>query len=719
MIESSSTSSHATAAVAVEPPGLLDLSVIIVNYNVREHLEQALRSVERASTGLAVEVFVVDNDSADGSVEMVRTHFPEVHLIANERNVGFGTANNQAMRKARGRYVLILNPDTIVQEDTLSTLLRFMERHPEAGAVGCQILHPDGSFALESRRSFPTPRVAFFRMIGLSRLFPKSRLFGQYNLTYLPIDEVAEVDALSGSCMLVRHTALHYSRREMLDIEREQGKEGERAIEAGILEYVSGASALPLSGNGAGLFDESFFMYGEDLDLCCRIQEAGWKIFYTPETQIIHYKGESTKKGELRYVKLFYGAMMQFAEKHLQHRHSRFFLWLLHLGVVVRAGLKVVANAFRRLAVPLVDLALAFATVGGLGVLRSVQTDVPFSPLFYWLVAPAYALITVVMIATVGGYRRNRSPRIRLVWMGTGLSLLVMAALSFFVKDIAFSRAVVLASFPAGATLLSVFRLLRRERRSGPRQALFVGHAVEAERLKGMLENHPQPPFELVGYVAVETEPEETSTPGLLRLGSLRHLRDLVRLRRIDDVVFAADGVSNRTIFQLTQHLRGLPVQSRILAEGREHVIGKASIDDLSTPALIEAEAALGRPRSRTARRAFEGAVAVLGLALHPFVRALAALSGEASFWHRLAQRTRQGPAVLLGRRALVGYHSDDTFQPPPEWDLQPGIFAITETLTPTTATPDDISEAYWFYIMNQSAFLDWTILMRAIRNLR
>ena len=458
-------------------------------------------------------------------------------------------------------------------------------------------------------------------------------------------------------------------------------------------------------------------MYGEDLDLCCRIREAGWKIFYTPETQIIHYKGESTKKGELRYVKLFYGSMLQFAEKHLQHRYSRLFLGLLHLGVVTHAGLKVLGNACRRLAVPLIDLALVFATVGGLGLLRTVQTDVPFSPLFYWLVAPAYALITVVMIAMVGGYRSNRSPRIRLVWMGTGLSLLVIAALSFFVKDIAFSRAVVLASFPVGAALLSVFRLLRRERRSGPRRALFVGHAVEAQRLQAMLAPHPKPPFELVGYVAAE--PEEISTPGLLRLGNLRHLRDVVRLRRIDDVVFAADGLSNRTIFQLMQHLRGLPVQSRILAEGREHVIGKASIDDLSTPALIEAEAALGRPRSRAARRAFDGAVALLGLALHPFIRGLAALSGQTSFWDRLAQRTRQGSAVLAGRRRLVGYHPDETFRPPPEWDLQPGVFAITEPLIPTTATSEDISEAYWFYIMNQSAFLDWTILIRTLRNLR
>ena len=188
---------------------MYDLSVIIVNYNVREFLEQALRSVERASARLAVEVFVVDNNSVDDSVEMVQAHFPGVRLIANEANVGFSRANNQAIREARGRYLLILNPDTIVQEDTFETLLRFMEAHPEAGAVGCKILNPDGTFAPESRRAFPRPTVAFYRIAGLSRLFPRSPVFGRYNMTFLPQDQVAEVDALSGSCMLVRHAALY------------------------------------------------------------------------------------------------------------------------------------------------------------------------------------------------------------------------------------------------------------------------------------------------------------------------------------------------------------------------------------------------------------------------------------------------------------------------------------------------------------------------------
>ncbi len=700
---SSSISSQTTTNVSGERAGLLDLSVIIVNYNVREFLEQALRSVERASNGLNIEVFVVDNNSVDGSVDMVRTHFPDVRLIANEDNYGFGKANNQAIEQARGRYLLILNPDTIVQEDTFSTLIDFMDAHPEAGAVGCQILNPDGTFALESRRSFPTPPVAFFRMTGLSRLFPKSRLFGRYNLTYLPIDQVAEIDALSGSCMLVRRAALYYS--------HEESQAPDAPFET--------AAPHQNGQHGAGLLDESFFMYGEDLDWCYRIQQAGWKIFYTPDTQIIHYKGESTKKGELRYVRLFYGAMLRFAEKHLQDRYPRFFLWMMRLGVVARASLTVLGNTLRRVAFPMLDLVLVTALVLGLGELRSAQTDVPFLPLFYWLVAPGYALIAMTAIAALGGYRGRRRRRLGPVWLGTGIALVLIATLSFFFKEIAFSRAVVLASFPAGAMVLSVVRLLRRIRRRGVRQALFVGHAPEAQRLQHMLTVQTQAPFQLIGYITPDAGPELEVAPDLPCLGTLHHLRDLVRLRRIENVVFAAASLSNQVIFTLMQRLHGLPTQTRILAEDREHVIGKASIDDLSTPALIEAEDALGTPRSQVTRRVFESAMALLAMTAHPFISLVARLQGERSFWDGLARRTRQWREVLAGRHALVGYRTDDAFIPPPEWKLQPGVFTVTDTLGRHLMTPEEAEQAYWFYVRNQSAFLDWIILMRAIRTMR
>ena len=185
-----------------------DISIVIVNYNVKAFLEQCLIAVKRASAGLGVEIFVVDNASVDGSQAMVKKKFPYVRLIENSTNVGFSSANNQALSLAGGKYVLILNPDTLIQEDTLVVLKKYLDEHQDVGAIGCKLLNPDGSFQIASRRSFPTPWVAFCRIVGLSRLFPKSSIFGKYNVTYVNPDAEAEVDVLSGSLMMLRKSVL-------------------------------------------------------------------------------------------------------------------------------------------------------------------------------------------------------------------------------------------------------------------------------------------------------------------------------------------------------------------------------------------------------------------------------------------------------------------------------------------------------------------------------
>ena len=669
----------------------VDLSVIIVNYNVREFLEQALRSVERAGRNLDVEVIVVDNSSVDGSVTMVRSEFPEVRIIANETNVGFSRANNQAIREARGRFLLILNPDTIVQEDTFEALIDFMEAHPRAGAVGCKILHPDGTFARESRRAFPTPEVAFYRLVGLANLFPSSRRFGRYNLTYLSEDDVAEVDALSGSCMMVRRKAIYDS--------------PERC------------------GAGAGLLDENFFMYGEDLDWCYRIQQAGWKIYYTPETQIIHYKGESTKKGELRYVRLFYGAMMQFAEKHFEYRYSRIFASLLRAGIVFRASMSVLGKWTRSLAWPAIDFVLVFLTASATAMVHSASLEASPAPLFFAVVAPAYGLGTVAGIASCSGYGWRR--RLRCVWFGVFVGLLVVSALSFFAKDVAFSRMVVLLTFPTSALLLSAARLMWESRiRRNPfsKKAVLVGRLDEAVRLRQMLARHPSPPFTLSGYVAATEMPPNGRAAhdrDVELLGSIHQLRDVVRLGNIHDVIFAPAALSNRTIFRLIQQLRDLPVHFRILAEGRDHVIGKASVDDLSMTNLVEAEEALVHTRSRAGERTFDLVVATAGVLAHPLLAVAAAVAGSESFARRLLERTRRMPHVFRGSYSIVGFDPRSAYRPPVEWGLRPGVFAVSDVLNYDKVGSDDIGAAYWFYVRNQSGSLDWDIVVRSLRVLR
>ena len=268
------------------------VSVIIVSYKVRYYIEQCLNSVLRSVPD--AQILVVDNKSDDGSVEYLRGKFPQAEIIANDYNAGFGKANNIALAKAKGRYVLFLNPDTVVAERTISGCAEYMDAHPEVGAVGVRMQYGNGRFALESRRSLPTPSVSFWHMIGLGKLFPKSRLFARYHCTYLDKESECAIEVVSGAYMFVRKEVL--------------GK--------------------------VGGFDEDFFMYGEDIDLSYRILQAGYQNRYLP-LPIVHYKGESTVKTSYRYAKVFYDAMLIFFNKHFR-RYSRLFAMFVKVVLCFR-----------------------------------------------------------------------------------------------------------------------------------------------------------------------------------------------------------------------------------------------------------------------------------------------------------------------------------------------------------------------------------------------
>ncbi len=281
----------------------ITLSVVIVNYNVKYFLEQCLYSLRAALQGMEAEVFVVDNNSTDGSVAYLKPNFPEVTFIENSDNPGFAKANNQAIRLAKGKYILLLNPDTVIGEDSIRSLCYFLDEKPKAGALGVKMIDGNGVFLPESKRSFPTPWVSFCKMFGLSRLFPKNPRFAKYSLPYLNPDARHKVDVLAGAFMLIRKEAL----------------------------------------DKAGLLDEDFFMYGEDIDLSYRLKLAGYKNYYMPE-RILHYKGESTSKGNIKYVKIFYGAMLIFYRKHYSGAGKLFSL-LIRLAVWFRALLDLMFHA--------------------------------------------------------------------------------------------------------------------------------------------------------------------------------------------------------------------------------------------------------------------------------------------------------------------------------------------------------------------------------------
>ena len=264
----------------------MKLSVVIVSYNVRPYLEQCLQSVQRALEGIEGEVFVVDNHSDDDSVKTVREHYPWVRQIENQENLGFSKANNLAIRQAQGDYVLLLNPDTVVAEDTFQKSLKFMDEHPKAGGAGVMMCYEDGSRAPESRRALPTPWVAALKMMGFTK---------RYYMSHLPWDQPCQIEVVSGAFCLLRHEAL----------------------------------------KTVGLLDEDFFMYGEDIDLSYRLLKGGWENWYLPYP-IVHYKGRSTQKSDYRYVHIFYQAMLIFFRKHYSHL-SFFFTVPVKIAIYFRA----------------------------------------------------------------------------------------------------------------------------------------------------------------------------------------------------------------------------------------------------------------------------------------------------------------------------------------------------------------------------------------------
>ncbi len=505
----------------------MDLSVVLVSYNTRDLLEQALRTVLDAAAGLRVEVFVVDNASRDGSAELVEEKFPQVRLIRSPRNVGFAAGNNLAFRQVQGRYVLLLNTDTVVRQDTLRCLVDFLDAHPEAGAAGCKILNPDGSLQLACRRGFPTPMAAFCKVSGLSRLFPNSRRLAAYNLTYLDPEQVNEVDALSGSCMMVRRTAV----------------------------------------DQVGLLDEDYFMYGEDLDWCFRMRQAGWRVYYVPHTAIVHFKGESGREEQMRVRYRFCEAMSIFVRKHMQRRYRFFPLWLLHVGIILYGLCSVAARLGRRLALPALDGLVVLAGLK-LGVaLRYHPRLVPFMTNIerlgnqlgmevhptHWLSPPAYTdlqwfVVYAASAATwlltfylMGLYDRHRFSPARAAWaVALGFAGIVTAV--FFFKAYNFSRLAAGAAWVFNTALVAGWRLVARRllqaRRLGARRILVVGTEEVAAQFLEYLERLGSPQAEVVGVVGMASEWRGRLVGGKPVIGVVEELPRLVQEYGIGELIF-------------------------------------------------------------------------------------------------------------------------------------------------------------------------------------
>lgn len=543
----------------------MKLSVIIVNYNVKHFLEQCLHSVYKSCEGIESEIFVVDNNSLDGSCHLVREKFPLVKLIENKKNAGYSVANNQAIRMAEGEYLLLLNPDTVVEEDTFLKVTRFMDEHPDAGGMGVKMIDGKGRFLPESKRGLPTPWVAFYKIFGLSRLFPRTKRFGRYHLSYLNKEETHEVDVMCGAFMLLRRETL----------------------------------------NKTGLLDETFFMYGEDIDLSYRIAQAGYKNYYYAGTTIIHYKGESTKKGSINYVKMFYNAMLIFSRKHFSSGNYRVYSFFIHVAIYFRAFIAIVQRIVSKVYLPFIDFLLIFA---GFILIVPLWEQIMFEPgyyprLFYQWVIPVYIIIWLSGIQLSGGYRKPVSLLrvVRGLLWGTGAILVTYSLIN---EDYRFSRALILLGALWAIVILSAIRLIfSRLRIKGyeldierQKRIAIVGHPQEISRVKDLLHQTPVNPV-IVGSITVTglDEPDDF-------LGHAAQIREIIEVNRIEEIIFCAESLSSGEIIRSMLDLSQMDVAYKIAPPESYSIIGSNSIHTAGDLYLVNVNAISKKPNQRKKR---------------------------------------------------------------------------------------------------------------------
>lgn len=615
----------------------MKLSVIIVNYNVIYFLEQCLHSVIKAGQGIGMEVFVVDNNSVDGSVAMVREKFPEVKIIENSDNKGFSKANNQAIRQSSGEYVLLLNPDTVVEEDTFLRIIHFMDAHPEGGGLGVKMLDGKGHFLPESKRGLPTPAVAFYKVFGLARLFPKSKIFGKYHLGYLDKDKIHEVEILSGAFMLLRKKALET----------------------------------------AGLLDEEFFMYGEDIDLSYRITQAGYKNYYFPETRIIHYKGESTKKSSVNYVLVFYNAMIIFARKHFSKKNASYLSFLIKAAIFFRAFLAIAHRFLKHVFIPLLDATIIFT---GIYFIKNYwESHVIFRgggtyPIeFIAIAVPLYILTWLLSVYFSGGYDKPVRPLkiFQGVAIGTVLILTVYALLG---EQQRFSRALILLGAGwAAASMVSLRFLLNllhfKQFKLGSednKRFIIIGDEDEAQRVAALLQK-TLISYGFIGLVNINEKYD--AAKGFI--GNITQLADIIYIYKIDEVIFCSKSMPPQLIIDKMTELQYANTEYKIAPPESMTIIGSNSINTGGELYVLNVNA-ISKVSSRRSKRLLDIISGLLLLALFPLAAFVA--ENPLGFIKNIF-------LVLAGAKSWVGFCKSETGELHKLPAIRKGVLNPTDTL--------------------------------------
>lgn len=586
----------------------MQLSIIIVNYNVKYFLEQCLFSVQKAIAGIDAEVFVVDNASNDASVEYLQPIFPRIKFIASKTNDGFAKANNKALDKCKGDYVVFLNPDTIVPEDCFKNCINFFKKHQDCGALGVQMIDGSGHFLPESKRSFPSLSAAFYKLTGLSLIFPSSKRFNKYALGNLAKDEDFEVDVLAGAFMM---------------------------LSKDVVEKTKG-------------FDETFFMYGEDIDLSYRVQKAGYKNYYFGKQTIIHFKGESTKRGSLNYVKMFYNAMSIFVKKHYSGSKATFFSSVINVAIWFRAIVSLFQHILNKSGLLLFDalvvfLSMYFTNEFWIHILRNGKTF--DGPLTQYSI-PIFTGVFILGALLSGIYDNLYKPLKALVASASAVVVL-LAFYSLLPENYRFSRGVVVGGGIASGLMVTLMRWLFiklgwiKDDYDKFKQTIVVGTQADYVQVLQLMQK-ADIDERLLGRVSVHNGEENI-------VGNISNLNTLIKTVGINEIIFCEGTLSFKEIIEQIIKLHKLNISFRFHSKKSHCIVGSDSKTSTGETLTAEGHYALSNPYQQRMKRMLDVWVSLIILITFPL---------QFLFINNAGNAIRNAWLNILGKRTWVGYSS-------------------------------------------------------------
>ena len=645
----------------------MQLSVIIVNYNVKYFLEQCLYSVQKACLGTDAEIIVADNNSTDGSKDYLEQNFPAVNFIWNSENAGFAKANNLALKKAKGEFILFLNPDTILSEDSIEKGLQFFATNKMAGAIGIHMIDGSGNFLKESKRAFPSPLTSLFKLSGLARLFPRSETFARYHLGHLSEKENHEVDVLAGAFIMMPKKVL----------------------------------------NEIGNFDEQFFMYGEDVDLSYRIQKAGYKNYYFAESTIIHFKGESTKRGSLNYVRLFYKAMSLFVKKHYSGSKAGVFIFLIQTAIITRAFFSALGKLLKKTGLPILDACIILGSFGLTRILWSniIRQEVNYSPNVLFIAFPAFTALFLITAFYSGLYDKGYK-QMQLIRSTAIAALVLLSVYALLPESIRFSRGVLVIGIALAFVLMNTMRLLfikwhyleTSNEHEERRQTIIVASEKDFFTIANMLQKAGMTE-RVFGRVGNDLSVSANT------LGDVTQLQGLVKMYPVKEIIFCENGLTYKEIISI---ISSLPksVRNKFHAAGSKSIVGSDSKNASGEFIAAAKKYKIGLPLQRRNKRLLDIIVALLFVLAFPVIIFMQ---------KKLTAFYKNVFAVLAGQKTWIGYAA-------PEEDL-PEIkkAVITSTTLPALLNElpfESLQKSDEWYAAGYTAMTDLKKIARGFKYL-